>query len=93
MSLWRKKPVVINAVQWFKHGDHYNVLQYGESTVDHMPMYGKCGFIETLEGIAHVIPGDWIITGIKGEVYNCKDDIFQQTYEKVNESESNETNH
>jgi hypothetical protein len=41
------------------------------------------GWIDTLEGGHLVCPGDWIITGVKGEKYPCKPDIFEQTYEKV----------
>ena len=43
--------------------------------------------IETLEGIMHASPGDWIITGVNGEKYPCKPDIFEKTYEPVNNSE------
>jgi hypothetical protein len=43
------------------------------------------GWIETLEGGHLVCPGDYIITGIKGEHYPCKPDIFEATYEKVEE--------
>lgn len=39
--------------------------------------------IHTLEGEMTANPGDWIITGIKGEKYPCKNDIFEMTYEKV----------
>lgn len=39
--------------------------------------------IETLEGIMHADTGDWIITGVKGEQYPCKPDIFDVTYERV----------
>lgn len=39
--------------------------------------------IETLEGIMHADVGDYIITGVKGEKYPCKPDIFEATYEKV----------
>ncbi len=39
--------------------------------------------IETLEGIMVANPGDWIITGVKGEQYPCRPDIFDQTYELV----------
>ena len=39
--------------------------------------------IETLEGRMHGGVGDWLIIGIKGEKYFCKDDIFKMTYEKV----------
>ena len=41
--------------------------------------------IETLEGTHHASVGDWIITGVKGEQYPCKPDIFEQTYEPVEE--------
>ena len=39
--------------------------------------------IETLEGVLHASPGDWIITGVKGEQYPCKPDIFEETYDPV----------
>ena len=71
---FRKKPVVIEATQWFKDGDH-------EAVIRSMDFEG-CGWIETLEGGHIVSPGDWIITGIKGEQYPCKPDIFEATYEE-----------
>ena len=43
--------------------------------------------IETLEGTMHATEGDYIITGIKGEKYPCKPDIFEQTYEPITENE------
>jgi hypothetical protein len=42
---------------------------------------GSIGEIRTLEGYVLVTPGDWIITGVKGEHYPCKPDIFELTYE------------
>lgn len=69
---FRKKPVVIEATQWFNHGDHHAV-EYDQSD--------GCYFIRTLEGPMTVIAGDWIITGVKGEHYPCKPDIFEATYE------------
>lgn len=39
--------------------------------------------IETLEGTMRVNPGDWVICGVNGELYPCKDDIFKKTYDKV----------
>lgn len=39
--------------------------------------------IETLEGVMHAEPGDWIITGVNGERYPCKPNIFEKTYEPV----------
>ena len=39
--------------------------------------------IQTLEGVMHANIGDWIITGVKGEQYPCKPDVFEHTYESV----------
>ena len=74
MALYRKKPVVIEATQWFKMGDHPAVIDFG------IHVEG-CGWVNTLEGGHVVTPGDWIITGVKGEHYPCKPDIFEATYE------------
>lgn len=106
---FRKKPVVIEATQWFKNGDH---PEDGEETFV-SPSDGqtyRCegkvvrywrrpdlsgdieckycgkkmhvhGWIDTAEGGHIVCPGDWIITGVKGEKYPCKPDIFAATYE------------
>lgn len=73
---YRKKPVVIEAVQWFKHGDHAQVehIPYDSDDRGH-------GWIKTLEGGHIVSPGDWIIRGVRGEFYPCKPDIFDATYE------------
>jgi len=43
------------------------------------------GVIDTLEGPHFVIPGDWIITGVRGEHYACKAEIFAATYDEVSE--------
>jgi len=75
MTKYRKKPVVIETTQWFKHGDHPEVY-----TKPHMKN-DLWGYIRTLEGEHIVTPGDWIITGVKGEHYPCKPDIFEMTYE------------
>ena len=42
--------------------------------------------ISTLEGDMHAQPGDWIITGVKGEQYPCKPDIFEKTYDPIDGS-------
>jgi len=73
---FRKKPVVIEATQWFAHGDHPAVLAING---DSGPYY----YIDTLEGPMVVSAGDWIITGVKGKRYPCKPDIFEMTYEVV----------
>jgi hypothetical protein len=76
---FRKKPVVIEATQWFKVGDHPEVTVFFR----HDPEGKGLGWIKTLEGGHIVTPGDWIITGVKGEHYPCKPDIFEATYEVV----------
>ena len=86
---FRKKPVVIEASQWLKMGDHPAVEQFpwgraitkAEGYPDYHPL--DRGIIQTLEGDHEVCPGDWIITGVKGEHYPCKPDIFEMTYEAV----------
>ena len=87
---YRKKPVVIEATQWFKMGDHPMV--HKPTTTKHLDAEwerrqglpaGSIGEIRTLEGWLSVTPGDYIITGVKGEVYPCKPDIFEMTYEPV----------
>jgi hypothetical protein len=80
MARYRKKPVVIEAVQWFKHGDHPAVLPAPLQPIDGY-VTGVNGWIQTLEGGHIVTPGDWIITGVKGEHYPCKPDIFAATYD------------
>ena len=78
-----KKPVVIEATQWFKHGDHPAVLLKSNP---HRYADDPVPWIDTLEGGHIVTPGDWIITGVKGENYPCKPDIFEMTYEPVKET-------
>ena len=81
---FRKKPVVIEATQWFKHG-HPAVEQDTDENrpIGGFPIHDTFGLITTLEGLHIVTPGDWIITGVKGEHYPCKPDIFEQTYERA----------
>ncbi len=99
MSLFRKKPVVVEAAQWFKVGDHPKVrhftdpqnrtlegIVYAAQICEHCEKRkGEHGWISTLEGGHIVCPGDWIITGVAGEFYPCKPDIFKQTYEPFDE--------
>ena len=74
---YKKKPVVIEAFQFFENFNHSGNPVYRDDT-------SSTGFsVDTLEGKHEVTPGDWIITGVKGEVYPCKPDIFEMTYEKV----------
>lgn len=107
---YRKKPIVIEATQWFQNGDHPKdacyyvdgkspdrflsegkvVRYYRHPAVDGQSECKHCadimhnhGWIDTLEGDYIVCPSDFIITGIEGEFYPCKPDIFEKTYERV----------
>ncbi|MCC6952333.1 MAG: hypothetical protein IT433_12930 [Phycisphaerales bacterium] len=75
---FRKKPVVIDAVQWWPPGDHRHVPIEG---VERGPREDQPWGVATLEGFHVASPGDWIITGVKGERYPCKPDVFAATYE------------
>ena len=92
MAQYRKKPVVIEAVQlrwdtWDEMCDFANVGKL----IDNQPegqMEGPEGIglaIPTLEGVMMASENDWIIRGVQGELYPCKPDIFDQTYEPVNQ--------
>lgn len=74
---YRKKPVVVSSIQWL--GD-YDEISLIKSKIIPMGVRIK---IDTLEGYMICDIGDWIIIGVNGEVYPCKDDIFKKTYEKV----------
>lgn len=83
MAKFRKKPIVIEAVQFFRaeHFDGKHVAIDGVQT--RMAPGGREFFIRTLEGDHLVSEGDWIITGVAGEKYPCKPVIFEATYEAV----------
>jgi hypothetical protein len=118
---YRKKPVEIDAYQWFevspyvegvkrdvdyfchppvdpqtgevsaadnaillgelKHSDPAVPERFRREGCDHR--FDEHGYIDTLEGGHTVCPGDWIITGVQGEKYPCKPDIFAATYNEV----------
>jgi hypothetical protein len=113
MPKFRKIPLVIDATQWHKNGDHPQdaatemfdypsgqrpsviregaIVRYyrgpginGKATCAHCGQVDyHHGWISTLEGGHIVCPGDWIITGVAGEMYPCKPNIFAATYEAV----------
>lgn len=103
MAKFRKRPVVIEAVQllpknWDREicafagvGDGPNdphgcwVVDGKPSDVPGNPMIIGL-IIPTLEGEMLAVEGDWIIKGVKGELYPCKPDIFEMTYEPIEES-------
>lgn len=95
---YQKKPVVIEAFQydgdlkgsdgvyyvpeWAVDAYEKGIIHYGALKLDEPP----CElFIDTLEGTHHVSVGDYVIKGIKDELYPCKPDIFEESYEPVNQ--------
>lgn len=123
MARFRKRPVVVEASQWFKNGDYPDdyrktragyekgdlrmflpeerrangwegdvVRYYRRPDVRGDSLCEQCGkphfvhgWIDTLEQGHRVCPGDWIITGVAGERYPCKPDIFAATYEPADD--------
>ncbi|MFV0515782.1 MAG: hypothetical protein ACK5MV_00080 [Aminipila sp.] len=79
---YRKKPVVIEAVQW--SGDNeLDVALFMDRTIKKNDKNSYHLDIQTLEGVMTASIGDYIIKGVNGEFYPCKPDIFEKTYEKV----------
>ena len=120
---YKKKPIIIEAIQWFKNGDHPkdhdSIGNKNPSFIDlekyseYLNFEGKVvkyyrnpecegqqrcpycgdimhnhGWIATLEGGHIVCPGDYIITGVNGEHYPCKPNIFKQTYELIEDEDN-----
>ena len=81
MAKYRKKPVVIEAVQWTGKNLE-DVSRFMQGGRDHRFSDDDL-IIKTLEGDHRANPGDFIIKGVKGEFYPCKPDIFEATYEIV----------
>lgn len=95
MAKFRKKPVVIEAIT-FDELVAFGV-SHGANIVNDMPWSfdynghaithenDDCYLIPTLEGTMRLDRGDMLITGVKGEVYPCKPDIFAATYEAIDD--------
>lgn len=84
-TLWRKKPVVIEAMQY--QPDRINAIWdwAGAGNVYGPVEDDQSAYITTLEGRMEARPGDWIIRGVQGEFYPCKPGIFEATYETAEE--------
>lgn len=89
---FRKKPVEIEAIQWNGAGIDpmkprpqwlIDALYKNPPDPGFMMRMGDEIHIGTLEGVMIAKPGDWIIRGIKGELYPCKPDIFAASYDPV----------
>jgi len=93
MGQFRKKPVVIEAITFDELVQHG--INNGAFIVNDMPWSfsynghaithenDQCYLIPTLEGTMKFTPDDMLITGVNGEIYPCKKDIFEKTYEAV----------
>ena len=93
MMKYRKKPVVIEAItfeEFIEYGKNHggNIVngmpwsfEYNGHPVTHEN--DTCYLIPTLEGMYQFTPNDMLITGVNGEIYPCKKDIFEKTYEAV----------
>lgn len=88
---FRKRPVIVEADQFFRTGreslpfqNDGAPLQFGCSCGENAAC-SLCDqfWIQTLEGPLKVSDGDWIIKGVAGEFYPCKPDIFVRTYEPM----------
>lgn len=98
MKKYRKKPVEIEAVHWngknqrevfdfltnYKRTDDFMTASGDNFYIDHNKVEGGL-VIKTLEGEHIASIGDYIIKGVQGEFYPCKPDIFEATYERVEE--------
>lgn len=73
-----KNPIIVHAEQWFP-GRKVDGVKSKVVSDDKESTYTKF-YVDTLEGEMEVRLGDWIITGIAGEKYPCKDSIFRATY-------------
>ena len=87
MGKYRKKPVVIEAVKWEGQDNEGKIYDFFiKSSSDTEVVFDEPLLrIKTLEGEMTAQPGDWVICGVKGELYPCKPDIFEATYEPVKE--------
>lgn len=87
---YRKRPVIIEAFKWTGGPDQEDDAVWADDAIrDGLIWFDKSGTpdvtlrIRTLEGIMIANQGDYIIKGIKGEIYPCKPDIFVASYEEV----------
>ena len=91
MGKYRKKPIVIEAFRWYISQKSEDIPSWladamVSGVIVTVIVPGKMLpdlEIKTLEGVMRVDYGDWIIRGVNGEIYPCKPDIFEKTYEKV----------
>ncbi|MBW4598985.1 MAG: hypothetical protein KME29_05055 [Calothrix sp. FI2-JRJ7] len=88
MPKFRKKPVVIEAMQFSDLDSYLEILKWMKICGDTVALANEVKYVTPLmliptpEGVMAANPTDWIIRGVKNEFYPCKNDIFLATYEK-----------
>ena len=85
MPKFRKKPIVIEAIQF--DGSPESAQEIYNLSTREISYIGDRLTIRTLEGDMTANVGDWIIKGVAGEVYPCKPDIFEATYDTIDDAE------
>ncbi|MBY0258794.1 MAG: hypothetical protein K2X24_14370, partial [Methylobacterium sp.] len=83
MTAFTKKPVTIEAFRWTGGPDQEeDPVWICDAIRGGIVQFVEAGFmsIHTTEGVMNASPGDWIIRGVEGELYPCKDSVFQATY-------------
>ena len=83
ITKYRKKPVVVEALEWTGE----NMAEISKFSGELWKCKDGCLLVPTLEGDMKASKGDYIIKGVKGECYPCKPDIFKETYEEVEKRE------
>jgi hypothetical protein len=89
MAKYRKQPVVIEAIQFNGLGDYLKIVEWSKKSDNTLSAEELFQFrtpimlVNTLEGTMAANIGDYIIKGVNGEFYPCKPDIFEKTYEVV----------
>ena len=82
-----KKPIPVKAVQ-MSPKTYYDMIYWPDwllraTEEQKMSLEGEYWEISTLEGVLKVSKNDWIIQGVEGEIYSCKDSVFQKSYDEV----------
>ncbi len=93
MAKYRKKPIIVDAwkyngtfagcPEWISDAIEKRIIKRERNVHLYKVIVGNQYDIETLEGDMHLSIGDYIIKGVKGELYPCKPDIFENTYEEM----------
>lgn len=85
MAKYRKLPVVVDAIKLSRSCSFAPEEWYWDAVRNNTIYHAADGYtyIKTLEGVMRAESGDYIMRGVNGEIYSCKADIFEKTYEKV----------